>query len=75
MSTKFDMAKFKADAKEIAKAEGKENLMEFAEENAKTLWAIIKKGAEQVPVAFMIVSAADSVVQGLLENINKEDNV
>ena len=74
MSTKFDMKKFKEDAKVIAKADGKENVLEFLEENAKMLWKIIKKGAEQVPVVAMILSAAEPVIMPLLENINKADN-
>lgn len=73
---KFDKEAFLEKAKEILKKESKQDAKEFLEENAKTLWSIIKLYADMTPnlIDNMVTATLDKMVLDLIEGINKEDN-
>ena len=73
----FNKEAFLLEAKELVKKEGKADLKEFAEENVKTAWAIIKLYTKhsETPIDDMIVATLDGMVVKIIEDINKEDNV
>ena len=73
----FNKVKFQEKVKVLLKEQGKEHLMEFAEEIAGIGWDIIKVGAactEGFIWDDMIVNTMDSTVKKLIDKIDgKED--
>ena len=72
----FNKEAFLEEAKELVKKEGKADLKEFLEENAKTVWEVVKLYTKHTdnPVDDMVVATLDKMVSELVDNINKEDN-
>ena len=73
----FDKEAFKKEATELIKKEGKADLKEFLEENAKTVWKVVQLYVKHLnnPIFLSILAAASGIIDGLIEDINKEDNV
>lgn len=72
----FNKDAFLEEAKELVKKEGKADLKEFLEENAKTVWEVIKlytKHSDNL-LDNVVVETLDKTVLGLIDDINKEDN-
>ncbi len=71
----FNKEEFLKEAKELVKKEGKADLKEFLEENAKTAWEVIKLYTKHTstPIDDMVVGTLDGMVSELVDGINKED--
>lgn len=72
----FNKEKFQEKVKVLLKDQGKEHLMEFAEEIAGIGWEVIKVGAECTEGFVwddMIVSTADSAVKKLVDMIDGKE--
>lgn len=70
---KFNKEAFLAEAKELVKTQGKEDLSEFVEDVAIIGWDVIKlaaKHTEEFAIDDMIVGTMDSTVKGLIDKID-----
>lgn len=72
----FNKEKFQERVKVLLKEQGKEHLMEFAEEIAEIGWEVIKVAAECTEgfmLDDMITSSMDSTVKKLLDKIDGKE--
>lgn len=71
----FKNEEFRKEVKELLKTQGKEDLLDFLEENVETSWEVIKIATKHSvnKIDDMVVMAMDSQVKELIDKIDGKE--